>query len=143
MIITNKDLNKEDYKQIANVWLESNIESQDFINKKYWLSNLGYVKNAMQKSKIFAYKIDDEIQGFIGLNDDYIEGIFVKKEYRKHGIGKKLLEQLKREHDLLKLFVYKKNEVALQFYLSNGFTIFNESIEDETGEISVSMVWKK
>lgn len=142
MIITNEDLTKQDYQQIADIWLESNLEVHSFIDRKYWLSNLGYVKNALHKVEVIAYREDDEIKGFIGANDDYIEGLFVANKHRKQGIGRKLLEELKTKHDMLKLFVYKKNENALNFYLSKDFEIFSEEVEEETGELNVSMFWK-
>ncbi len=31
---------------------------------------------------------NQEIQGFIGLNDEYVEGIFVSDEMQSQGIGK-------------------------------------------------------
>lgn len=143
MIVTNEELTKKDYQQIADIWLESNIEAHSFIDKKYWLSNLGYVKDALHKVEVIAYKVDEEVLGFIGANDDYIEGLFVADKYRKQGIGRRLLDELKQKHDTLKLFVYKKNLNAFNFYSSKDFSVFNEQVEDETGEINISMFWKK
>ena len=34
------------------------------------------------------YEDDKMIQGFIGINDEYIEGIFVSDEMQSRGIGK-------------------------------------------------------
>lgn len=143
MIITNNELSKKDYEQIIDIWLEVNIEAHSFIDEKYWLNNLDYVKNSIEKSKVFAYKTDNQIQGFIGVTGNYIEGLFIKKKYRRHGYGKRLLEYLKKSHESLSLSVYKKNEKAVTFYLSNGFLFSSETIEQETGEANISMIWNK
>lgn len=43
----------------------------------------------------FRYVYEDDctkqIDGFIGMNDNYIEGIFVKKAVQSKGIGKQML----------------------------------------------------
>ena len=40
-------------------------------------------------------RIIQEIQGFIGLSNEYIEGIFVSAEMQSQGIGKILLNYAK------------------------------------------------
>ncbi|GKQ42301.1 hypothetical protein RD055328_02240 [Companilactobacillus sp. RD055328] len=143
MIITKELMTSEDYTQITDIWLESNIKTHNFISKNYWLNNVAYFKSAIRNVELLAYKEGNEILGFIGANDDYIEGLFVADKHRKKGIGRLLLDELKVKHEILKLFVYKKNQNALNFYLSREFEIFSEEIEEETGELNISMVWKK
>ena len=41
------------------------------------------------------YEDDKMIQGFIGVSDEYIEGIFVSDEMQSCGIGKMLLDYIK------------------------------------------------
>ena len=55
------------------------------------------------------YEYDTEIQGFIGLNDEYVEGIFVSGEMQSQGIGKILLNYAKDKRNKLYLNVYPKN----------------------------------
>ena len=43
------------------------------------------------------YENDCQIEGFIGLNDEYMEGIFVRDEMQSQGIGKLLLKFCKRK----------------------------------------------
>ena len=58
------------------------------------------------------YEYDTEIQGFIGLNDEYVEGIFVSGEMQSQGIGKILLNYAKDKRNKLYLNVYQKNARA-------------------------------
>nr|WP_330367956.1 GNAT family N-acetyltransferase [Anaerostipes caccae] len=41
------------------------------------------------------YEDDKIIQGFVGVRNEYIEGIFVFDEMQSHGIGKILLDYIK------------------------------------------------
>ena len=48
-------------------------------------SNYELVKEMMSQSEVYVFEADKMIQGFIGLNDEYIEGIFVSDEMQdKH-----------------------------------------------------------
>lgn len=54
-------------------------------------NNFEFVKEALLQAEVYVYENDNEIQGLIGLNDEYIEGIFVSDEVQSQGIGKILL----------------------------------------------------
>ena len=43
-------------------------------------SNYELVKEMMSQSEVYVYEDDKMIQGFVGLNAEYIEGIFVSDE---------------------------------------------------------------
>ncbi|WP_434305351.1 GNAT family N-acetyltransferase [Clostridium botulinum] len=70
----------------------------------------------------------NEIQAFIGLIGNYIEGIFVSNEFQSKGIEKELLDYEKAKNNELSLSVYnlsvyKKNNRAVRFYLREGFFV--------------------
>ena len=62
------------------------------------------------------YEYDTEIQGFIGLNDEYVEGIFVSGEMQSQGLGKILLNYAKDKRNKLYLNVYQKKR-----HLDSGY----------------------
>ena len=45
-----------------------------------------------------TYEQDKKIQGFVGIMDDYLAGIFVDKKCRSMGTGKALLECVKENY---------------------------------------------
>ena len=45
-----------------------------------------------------TYEQDKKIQGFVGMMDDYLAGIFVDKKCRSMGTGKALLECVKENY---------------------------------------------
>ena len=82
---------RDDINKVADIWLDTNIKAHNFIPSQYWKSNFKSVKEALSRSEVYVYEYDTEIQGFIGLNDEYVEGIFVSGEMQSQGIGKILL----------------------------------------------------
>ena len=57
---------------------------------------------------LYVYEENNVIQGFVGLMNDYIAGIFVSHLLQSKGIGKKLLDYAKDKKDVLSLSVYKE-----------------------------------
>jgi len=45
--------------------------------------------------------------------------------------------------EAIRLNVYQKNKKAIRFYLREKFSIQSESVDDNTGEKELIMVWKR
>ena len=126
------------------IWLASNIEAHSFIPQKYWTDNYKAVKEAVKKASVYVYDDKSEgVAGFIGISDGYIAGLFIRREMRSKGVGKKLLDYAKTRHSSLRLQVYVKNKHAVKFYLRENFIKISESIDESTGEAEYTMLWKK
>lgn len=135
-------LSNSDIDPVMDIWLESNIDSHDFINPDYWKGKYNEVKPAIQQAEVYVYENDSIIKGFIGLDGDYIAGIFVDKAYRSAGIGTALLDLVKQYHNRLILSVYEKNTSAVRFYKKSGFILESKSIDDETLQTEYTMIWE-
>ncbi len=72
--------------------------------------------------------------GFIGLQDEYVAGLFIRQQFRNNGLGSLLLEEALRLHPYLALEVYEKNNGAVRFYKKHGFQIRSEDADLDTGE---------
>ena len=86
---------------------------------------------------------NEKIQGFIGLTDTYIAGIFVKATEQSKGIGTELLCTVMKLKDRLNLNVYKKNRRAVVFYQHRGFKIVNQETDENTSEDEYTMEWHR
>lgn len=133
---------KADREQVMQIWLKGNMEAHPFVPGKYWESNYPMVQEQLLEAEVFVYEEKDEIQGFIGLADSYIAGIFVDRRYRSLGVGKKLLDHAKNLHSSLALNVYQQNQRAVSFYLREGFEIREEGVDEETGKGEYMMLWQ-
>lgn len=134
---------KNDISAVMEIWKNENIRTHNFITKEYWKNNYEYVKNILPNADIYVYILDEHIVGFVGVNNNYIEGIFVDINNQHSGIGTSLLDKIKEDKEKLTLRVYKKNTNAIKFYKKNNFIIISENIDDNTNQIEYIMTWKK
>lgn len=134
---------KTDLERVMEIWLEANIDCHDFIQADYWKSNYPIVKEEILKADLCVYETEGKVQGFIGIQGEYLAGIFVDKGFRSMGIGHHLLECAKADRSCLSLNVYKKNTRAIGFYQREGFCVVSENPEKETGQTDLTMLWHR
>ena len=133
-----REFNICDTDRVIEIWMNGNADAHDFIEADYWEANAPLVKKELLQAEVYVYEIDGTIRGFIGIQKDYIAGIFVEREFRCMGIGRQLLNCVKKIHTTLSLNVYKRNERAVKFYLREGFSIILEN--KDQGDYTMS--WK-
>ena len=136
---------EEDTVKVMTIWTKGNFETHSFIDKDYWLLNFNKVKDEyLKRAETYVYVEDDIIKGFISLlNNNFIGALFIRKEYRRQGIGRKLINFVKDKYDKLELQVYEKNVNAMLFYASLGFVNKKIQIDDNTNEKEYVMEWDK
>lgn len=132
-----------DTKRVMQIWLNGNIETHHFIADDYWLAQYQTVQEQLAQADIYVYEQEKEIQGFVGMTDDYLAGIFVDKNCRSRGIGKKLLAYVKKIYPTFSLNVYQKNHRAVDFYLREGLSIISTGIDTDTAEADYTMAWNE
>lgn len=133
---------KADTEQVMKIWLHGNLDAHPFIPKEYWESNFDMVQEQMLQAEVYVYEVDGSIQGFIGIQGDYIAGIFVKQECRGTGVGRQLLDFAKTNHAVLTLNVYQKNSSAVEFYQWAGFSMVSEAVDPDTDQVDITMSWR-
>ena len=133
----------KDLDEVMSLWLHANMEAHSFIEENYWKKNYEMVRELIPEEGVFVAEEKHQIQGFIGLTDDYIAGIFVKAEDRSKGIGRELLHTAMMLKDYLYLNVYRKNTRAVKFYQRCGFIIVNQEIDEDTSEEEYTMEWHR
>ena len=75
-----RELQKADINKVADIWLDTNETAHFFISSQYWQNNFELVKELLLQATVYVYEQNQEIQGFIGLNDEIY---FVVEELRK------------------------------------------------------------
>lgn len=132
-----------DLKKVMRIWYDGNLEAHDFIAKDYWDRNFGYVKRLLPEVEVYVYEINGLVVGFIGIDEGYIAGLFVDKEYRGMGIGTKLIEYIKERYDFFTLHVFENNYGAVTFYENRGLIKKEESVHEDLGEVEYLMYYRK
>ena len=136
-------LQKADVDRVMDLWLDTNLKAHNFVHAAYWRSNFEPVKEMLPQAEVYVYESAGEIQGFVGLSGEYIEGIFVVDEMQSQGIGRRLLDHMKATKDTLYLSVYQKNTRAIRCYHREGFVIQREGLDESTGEKEYAMLWQR
>ena len=129
-----------DLDRIMEIWLEGNLKAHPFIKEEYWRQNYETVRAVLPNAEMYVFEKDGEVQGFIGMDAEYIAGLFVAEGHRGQGIGHQLISEVKRKK-LLSLHVYEKNTGAVAFYQAQGFRVENSMTEKENGEQEYLMVF--
>lgn len=102
------------------------------------------MKAALPCAEVYIHEnAEAEPDGFIGLNGEHIEGLFVDRAARNLGIGKELLDFAKNNHARLTLNAYIKNSGAVKFYRRELFSIDSRGIDEETGKEDYLMSWNR
>ena len=110
------------------------------MEKYFWFSKR---TATLLQATVYVYEDKQEIQRFVGLSDEYIEGIFVYAEMQSQGIVKILLNYVKGKRNNLFLNAYQKNTWAISFYQREGFEIQCNGIDEATGERDYAMAWQR
>ncbi len=136
---------RHDLNAVMKIWLDGNMQAHGFIPKGYWTERLSEVEEMIPEAEAYVYEDDGtgQIEGFVGLAEDYIAGIFVREAARSKGIGRQLLDYVKEIREEISLSVYQKNVRAICFYERESFTIQSEGEDEDTGEKEFLMVWRK
>ena len=138
-----RKLRKTDLDEVAYIWLHTNKKAHDFIAETYWDEHFEMVEGMLGDAEIYVFEEQGQIKGFVGVDGEYIAGIFVREKEQSLGIGKQLLDFVKSLKGQLKLNVYQKNERAIKFYTREQFEIQDEQTDEATGEAEYLMLWKK
>ena len=136
---------ESDLSAIMKIWLDTNIKTHHFISEEYWTNNYDLVKEMLPKAEIYVYEdeITNRIDGFIGLTNSYIAGLFVKDTAQSKGIGKQLLDYANSIKSEMSLSVYQENIGAVHFYKREQFQIQSKSVDDNTNVNELIMTWNK
>ena len=130
---------------VMQIWLQANLDAHAFIPASFWEAHFEIVRDMLPQAELYVHENEAprQIDGFIGLTENHIEGIFVAESARSKGVGKSLLEYAKSCKPYLTLSVYQKNERALAFYRREQFTVQSEGIDEDTNEAEIQMHWTR
>ncbi|KAA8346345.1 GNAT family N-acetyltransferase, partial [Leuconostoc mesenteroides] len=132
MITKLNSFSDRDLEQLAQIWLNGNLQAHSFIPAQYWKNQFVNIKKMLPEANIFVYRNNETIIGFLGELDGYIAGLFVDMNYRNQGVGSRLINYLKQINDKLTLSVYVDNINAVNFYENKDFIIDSVGMDTET-----------
>lgn len=123
---------------MLDLWEDSVRASHTFLNNQHIAEIKIEVKAALQSSQNIITATDKkDFLGFVGVENNKIEMLFVAPKTFKKGVGKALLKEaleryLKDYPDIL-VDCNEQNTQGLAFYESLGFEIMSKSAQDSAG----------
>jgi putative acetyltransferase len=133
----------QDIEQVVAVWRAASRESHGFIDEGYWVGfeqKMRAVTLLTCQTSVFD---DGGIQGFVCVNGDHVDALFVGPEHQRRGIGKVLLEHAKASSAQLTLAVFAENAMGMDFYRREGFAVLSERPNDPTGRPMAILRWSR
>ena len=137
-----RTFSENDLTSVMQIWLDTNVKAHCFIPSNYWTDNFATVKDILPQAEVYVYEQNGHIAGFIGLMEQEIARLFVQDIPQSKGIGKQLLDYVKKRKSCLTLHAYRKNQRAVQFYLREQFYIQSQETDSSTGEREYVMKWE-
>ncbi len=86
-----------------------------------------------------------QVAGFLALNGDEVQSLYLAASARGQGIGQQLLDRAKAQRPTLKLYAFQANPSACRFYERNGFVEVarGDGSENDENLPDIRYVWTR
>ena len=121
-----REYQAEDFDAVTVLWRVSREKSlPEFQLEKghFFYEDRNYFQNYVLKSnRVWVVELEDRPVGFMAMNSDFIDQLYIDPDFQRRGIGRSLLE-FAREQSPAHLWLYtlQVNVNARAFYEKNGF----------------------
>ena len=125
----------DDFEELTELWEGSVRATHHFIPEQYILKLKPLVWSVYLRSMpVYTVRGPERIEGFMGINGDMLEMLFVHPQAMGKGVGKKLLKYAINSCRVRYVDVNEQNEQAYGFYRHLGFKVIGRDATDASGE---------
>ena len=133
-----------DMDSVIDIWLAASKEAHHFIPQEYWESKEKDMRSVyLPMAETYVLEEAAGIVGFISTVQHALAALFVHPREQSKGYGLALLQSVKERGPKLELKVYKENENAFRFYSRHGFSVVEETVDEDTGHAEYVMSWEE
>jgi putative acetyltransferase len=124
-----------DMGQLYEVWHASVLATHDFLAE----SDLAEIRSIVREDYLpnhdftVAVDGDDRVVGFMRMEGNEIDSLFISPAYRGQGIGRRFLAEAASKAATLEVEVNTQNEQAVGFYKAAGFQVISSNPRDLHG----------
>jgi len=125
-----------DFPRVVEVWEGSVRATHHFLTE----ADIQFFKPLVQEELPHVAELacmrdgEGQVVGFIGVEHDKIEMLFVHPSWRGQGIGRRLMTYAVMTLETTMVDVNEQNTQALGFYMRMGFEVIGRSALDSTGK---------
>ena len=126
----------EDYPRVVEVWEASVRATHHFVSEADIQIFKQLVREGLPQSTtlLCMRDADGQVVGFIGVEAGEIASLFIHPDWRRKGVGRKLLTYAVETLGATTLDVNEQNEQAIGFYRRMGFEVVGRSPVDSMGK---------
>lgn len=135
MAIQFKKANQEDHEVVMNIWVDSARATHHFLKEDDFLSIEDKLRTIYlhQIKDLWLISVEGEMVGFLGMDENKVEMLFIHSSAMKKGLGRAALDFARTRCSDLLVDVNEQNESGVKFYLHYGFEIIGRSEMDGEG----------
>jgi len=123
-----------DYQVLVDIWESAVKATHDFLAEEDFLFFKDAIPNEyLPLLKIYVFRAET-ILGFMAVNEQHLEMLFVHDAVRGCGIGKQLLGYAVEVLGVNSVDVNEQNEQAVAFYQKQGFKVASRTEKDSLGK---------
>lgn len=124
-----------DHPHLLNIWLRSVRATHHFLKESDIEELLPQLRDIYLPAVELWVAVDAEDcpLGFVGLNENHVEMLFIEPGLRGNGIGRTLLDHARGSRSQMSVDVNEQNPDAVGFYLHYGFIQTGRSPLDGEG----------
>ena len=119
---------------LLGIWEASVRASHHFLTEDDIRSLCPHAEEAIRQIEtLWVFEYDDVRIGFMGIQSDKIEMLFLHPDYFRKGIGRTLIQKAVSEAGADYVDVNEQNPAAVKFYEKMGFRTFRRDSTDDQG----------
>lgn len=120
--------------ELMKVWESSVRATHHFLTEKDIQAIKPEAKEAIRSVKdLYVLKNGGALLGFVGVENDKMEMLFVDAKDRGEGFGRQLCDYAINHLNAKKVDVNEENEQGVSFYTHLGFRVVDRSTDDSQG----------
>ncbi|MCH9807839.1 MAG: GNAT family N-acetyltransferase [Alphaproteobacteria bacterium] len=123
---------------------------RDWGDESPWLDPLddlqtlaAFWRGVFEKDLVWVAEENGVIVGFCVREDEFICGLYVDREARCCGVGRRLLDLAKFDRDWIIVWAYEANMRARKFYRREGLVEICRELEKDTNLMNVEHRWTR
>ena len=116
----------EELETLIRLWHETSEATYGFLptekGRSFEDRRAYFLANIAPRHELWVAEEDGELLGFLAIDGDSIDRLYVHPRQQRRGVGRALLDKARELSPRgLRLFTHVENEAARRFYESQGF----------------------
>jgi putative acetyltransferase len=123
-----------DLAQVLGVWRRASEIAHSFLSEPFLAAEEQQIADEwMPVADTVVFEVEGVVVGFLALVGSEVGGLFVDPDHQGRGVGRALMDHVRRAHPVLELSVFEANEIGRRFYAAYGFEVVGRHMNEKAG----------